>query len=106
MSCWEEPNDTYERCVSIPLPAAGVVEKPTTSSMNLHLKWKISLLMKEAGGNMYQRYIFLQAWGGPSVQISTHMVQRRMETRIDQSNINIYLTILKITIIISILNLG
>ena len=58
--------------------------------------------MKEAGGNMYQRYIFLQAWGGPSVWSSTHMVQKRMDMSIDQNSINIYLTILKITIIISL----
>ena len=34
--------------------------------------------------------------------ISTHMVHERMETRIDQSNINIWFTILKITKIISL----
>ena len=45
--------------------------------------------MEEAAGNMYQRYIFLQARGGPSVQISTHMVHEWMETMIDQSNTNI-----------------
>ena len=33
--------------------------------------------------------IFLEERGGPSMWISTHMVHRRMETRIDQSNINI-----------------
>ena len=38
---------------------------------------------------VYQRYIFLQATGGPSVCISKHMVHERVETRIDQSNINI-----------------
>ena len=38
---------------------------------------------------MYQRYIFLQERGGPSVWISTHMVHERMEMKIDQSNINI-----------------
>ena len=45
--------------------------------------------MEEAADNMYQRYIFLQEMGGPSVFIPTHMVHERMETRIDQSNINI-----------------
>ena len=53
--------------------------------------------VKEAGGNMYQRYIFLQGRVGPSVWISTHIVHERMETRIDQSHINIELTNLKIT---------
>ena len=46
-------------------------------------------VMVEAGGNMYQRYIFLQEGGGPSVWISTHMVHEKMEMRIDQRNINI-----------------
>ena len=66
-----------------------MVENSTTSSMSLPLKWKISLLMEEAGSNMYQRYIFLQERGDPSVWISTHMVHVRVEVRIDQSNINI-----------------
>ena len=39
--------------------------------------------------NMYQRYIFLQEEGGPSAWISTHMVHRWMEMRIDQVNISI-----------------
>ena len=38
---------------------------------------------------MYQRYIFIHETGGPSVFIRTHVVQRRMETRIDQGNISI-----------------
>ena len=46
-------------------------------------------MIEEAGGNIYQRYIFLQAREGPSVWISTHMVHKRMEARIDQSNIYI-----------------
>ena len=46
---------------------------------------------------MYQWNIFLREEGGPSVWISTHMVHRRMETRKDQTNISIKLTILKIT---------
>ena len=37
---------------------------------------------------MYQRYMFLQEKGDPSVWISTHMVHERLEVRIDQSNIN------------------
>ena len=45
--------------------------------------------MEEAGGNMYQRYIFLHDRGGAAVCISTHMIHERMETRIDESNINI-----------------
>ena len=44
VSIWEETNDTYRRCDSILSPAAGVVEKPTTLSMHLHLKWKISFI--------------------------------------------------------------
>ena len=46
-------------------------------------------MIKEPGGNLYQRHRFLEARGGPSVQISTHMVHERMETKIDQSDINI-----------------
>ena len=46
---------------------------------------------------MYQRYIFVEERGGPSVWISTHMVHERIERRIDQSNINIQLTFLNIT---------
>ena len=45
--------------------------------------------MEEAGGNMYQTYLFLQAREGPSVWISAPMVHERMEMKIDQSNINI-----------------
>ena len=37
---------------------------------------------------MYQ-YIFLHEEGVPSVWISTHVVQGKMEMRIDQVNINI-----------------
>ena len=51
---------------------------------------------------MYQRYIFLQEEGGSSVWISTHMVHRRMETRIDLINISILLKSLRITKIISL----
>ena len=51
--------------------------------------------MEEAAGNMYQRYIFLPGKGGPSKWISTHMIHERMEMRIDKSNINCLLTILK-----------
>ena len=49
---------------------------------------------------MYQRYIFLQEEGDPSVWISTHMVHRRMEMRIDHINISSQLKILRITKII------
>ena len=55
---------------------------------------------------MYPRYIFLHEEGGPSVWISTHMLHRRMEMKIDQITINIQLTTLKTTNIISHYNLG
>ena len=51
---------------------------------------------------MYNRNIFLHTRGDSSVWISTHMVHMRMETRIDQCNINIWLTFLKITKIMSL----
>ena len=55
-----ETKDMHKRCVRIPSPAVGVREKPTTSSMNLHWRWKISFINKRSRSNMYQRYIFLQ----------------------------------------------
>ena len=93
----KETKDTHKRCVRIPSPAAGVAEKPTTLPMIIHLKWKISFIDERSRRNMYQWYIFLQFQGGLSVWFSPHMVQRRMEMRIDQSNIIFWLTILKIT---------
>ena len=51
---------------------------------------------------MYQRYIFLNEEGGSALLISTHMVHRMMEMRIDQNNISHELTILKITKTISL----
>ena len=51
---------------------------------------------------MYQRYIFLHEDGGPSVWISTHMVHRMMEMKIDQINIIIWPTTLKLMKIISL----
>ena len=84
-----EAKDTHKRCVKIPSPSVGVIEKPTPSSMSLHLKWKISFINERSRSKMYQRYIFLQEEGGPSVWISTQMVHRRMEMRIDQINISI-----------------
>ena len=38
---------------------------------------------------MYQRYTTPQEKGGPFVWISTHMVQRRMKSLIDQNNLSI-----------------
>ena len=34
----------YKGCVRVPFAAAGTVEKPTTLSMSLPLKWKISFV--------------------------------------------------------------
>ena len=49
VSIWEETNDTYKACVRVPSPAAGTVEKPTTSSMSLSLKKKISFINGRSG---------------------------------------------------------
>ena len=76
-------------CVRFPSPAAGMVKKPTTLSMSLPLKGKSLSLMKEPEGNIYQRYIFLQERGDPSVYISTHVVHESMEVRIDQSYVSV-----------------
>ena len=51
-----------KRCVSILSPAAGVVEKPTISSVSLPLKWKISFV----DGRSRRQYI-------PEVHIPTGM---------------------------------
>ena len=58
--------------------------------------------MEEPGGNMYQWYILLQARGGVSVQISTHVVYEKMEMKIDHKLYQYLLTILKITKILSL----
>ena len=60
VSIWEETNNTYKRCVSIPSAAAGVVEKPITLSMGLPLKWKISFI----NGRARRQYV-------PEVHIPT-----------------------------------
>ena len=51
-----ETKDTHKRCVRIPSPAAGEIEKPSTSSISLHLKWKISIIEERSRSNIYQRF--------------------------------------------------
>ena len=58
--------------------------------------------MEEPAVKNYQRYIFVQERRGPSVYISTHLEHERMEVRMDQSNMIILLTILKITKTVSL----
>ena len=75
-------------CVRPLSPAVEKIEKPTTSLMSLPLKWKISLDSGRAWIQYVAKVHISTGKGSPSVD-SPHMVLKRMEAKIDQSNINI-----------------